>query len=264
MHYFHVIATGNQDRPVFDDRDVRGDVFRGFEAVSGAACAIAAYTFMSSHMHSLIGLADPDRLPVVMKRLLGPPAQNLNRRMQQRGGIFQRSFWRMPADSAAYLMTLAMYIHANPAPNSTDLRRLDVGLRSSQAAWMSGAAQDWLQPGEVFDLFEGSYPATLQQYLEDRAALVVMQPQLDGRVDCVVVAVSRVCGTRPATLLDAERGGKRDRIVLAWALVREVGVAAASRVLAVTQQTVRRWSSVAEQDPAFQPAIVLLGAIIPK
>lgn len=253
MNIFHVIAAANHDRPVFDDPEVVRDLFLGFEAVAEAGASLAAYCLMSAHGHLLIGVDEPRELAAVVSRLLAPTAWNLNRRYGQKGAIFNHSFWRRGVTSGSYLWTLPLYIHANPGPSCVDLHRLDVGSRSSQSAFMSGRFPTWLRPGVAFDQYAGGYASALADFLDDRASRPPHALGLTAPEECVVFAVSRVCGVRPATLCDPRRGGKRDRMLLSWALSRELGSVAAGRVLAVPRQTVRRWARIVAMDLAFGP-----------
>lgn len=261
MPVFHVCSTAAHDRPVFEDPEVVTDFFRALQAVSDAGVRIVAYALMSSHVHLLIEVEEEAELSRAMNRVLGRTAKNLNRRLQQRGGIFCHRFWRMPAESEAYRWILPLYVHANPAPHTTDLRRLNVGLRSSQAAWVSGDGPGWLSPGALKEQYADDYLSALQEYLEGRK-------EPDGRplsaaAACTVAAVARVCGVRPATLRKAARGGRRDRMLLAWALGRECGVVQAARVLEINRATAARWVRCVEADPTFSESRARLGSRSP-
>lgn len=259
MTLFHVCSTSGHDSPVFEDPGVIHDLFRGVRAVTEAGVRIVAYAIMSSHIHLLIEAQDAARLASAMNRILAPMAQNLNRRLQQRGGVFCHKFWRMPAESDAYRWVLPLYVHGNPSPHSSDLRRLDVGPRSSHAAWVDGYLPGWLMPGELRAQYGDDYLPALRAYLEQRSERATARVPLGARAECGLVAVARVCGVRPATLQDPGRGGKRDRMLLAWTLAREISFIETGCVLGVDRETASRWARVVAKDSSFAEARTLLG-----
>lgn len=248
MNIFHAIATAGHDRPVFTDPAFLADLDRGLQAVADGGVDIMAYAMMSAHFHMLLKLSDPALLGPAMQRVLGPPAWSLNRRDQQRGGIFTRTFWRVPVETAGYLWTLPLYINANPAPNSDDLCRLSVGARSSHDAMMSGSFNTWLRPGEAFEQYAGDYAGAMQAFLDGRASPQDVRRALTGPEECVIGAVARACGVCPRTLCNPDRGGKRDRMLLAWALAPEIGLGETSGLLGVARSTARRWVVITQQD----------------
>lgn len=253
MHVFHAISTANQDRPVFTEAGVFERALRGFEAVADAGVRLAAYAFMSAHLHLLLGVDEPAQLGWAMRRILSPTGWTLNRRLQQRGGVFDHSFWRAPVDRPSYLWTLPLYINANPSPVASDPQRLCVGLRSSHEALASGRMPDWLRPGFMLDQYDGDYTGAMSEFLRGRADRPAEHRELSGPEECVVTSVARACGVRRSTLFDPARGGKRDRMLLGWALTQEVGALAASRVLAVDRHTAARWAQAVEDRPDLFP-----------
>ncbi len=263
MHYFHAVATANQDRPVFQQPEVVSDLFRGFQAVTEKGVAVAAYAVQSAHLHVLIAVDDPAVIGEMMKRILGPMAQGLNRRMQQSGGVFQRGFWRAPVASDAYLWQLPLYIHANVNPRAQDAAGLSVGLRSSHAAYVSGDREAWLNPGLALEQYGGNYVDAMNELLEARAKRRSTRPadalDTESPEEQVLLAVARATHTHPSTISAIERGGKRDRMLLAWALARELGTAKASRWLHVSWATADRWAKEAGANVDLQPARRALG-----
>ncbi len=259
MPHVHVIISANQDRPVFSEPEIIRDTFIAFERVASEGATISAYALMSAHAHLLLGAEDPAEVGSVMARILAPLARNINGRLKQHGGVFRHPYWRGVVRSASHLYILPLYIHANPSPHATTLARLDVGLRSSHAAWMSGDAPDFLRPRAALDQYAGDYPAAMQAFLDDRAAAPVAGALAEGPEQYTILAVARATGTRPATLLDSARGGKRDRMLLAWALGEEFGNAAAARILGVERHTIGRWARAVAVDDTFGPSRARLG-----
>lgn len=257
MPVFHAISTANQDRHVFTESGVFERALRGFEAVADAGVRLAAYAFMSAHLHLLLDVDEPAQLGWAMRRILAPTGWTLNRRLQQRGGVFDHSFWRAPVHQPSYLWTLPLYINANPAPNAKDQKCLCVGLRSSHEALSTGRLPDWLRPGLALHQYDGDYDGAMQDYLIGRPDPDV-RATLSPREECIIAAVARASGTRPSTLCDRARGGKRDRMVLGWALVGEIGATSAGRVLGVDRGTVSRWALAVSNSPERFPAAARL------
>ena len=248
MSYFHAVVSANQDRPVFVDPVVFLDLVNRLEAVAAGGTGVAAYAVMSSHAHFLLD-AEADALGATIQAIAGPVAHNLNRRLEQRGGVF-RPTWRRAVTTDADLWGLPLYIHANVAPADADPPRLDVGLRSSHRAYLVDGCP-WLTPGLARDQYAGDYLGAMEDFLAARAARIRSCPDLDPAVDPVLLAVVRVTGVRPATLLDVSRGGRRDRMLLAWAITEVAGCTTGAAALQRTRQTVARWATVVATDPTF-------------
>ena len=194
---------------------------------------------------------DPSRLGWAMSRIWGPVAQRLNERWQQHGGVFRHAYRRIPVETDEHRWTMPLYIHANPAPYATDLRRLDVGLRSSHEAYMGGDCPAWLTPGDALGQFEGHYADVMEEFLADRRIRQRRGDRVDGPGEPVILAVARTMGTAPSTLCDSSRGGKLDRMVLAWALVIACGGPEAAAVLGVHRHTIVRWARGVNDDPSL-------------
>lgn len=259
MNYFHAVVSANQDRPVFDDPVVFLDLVNRLEAVAAAGAGVAAYAVMSSHAHFLVDAA-PDALGATIQAIAGPVARGLNRRLEQRGGVF-RPTWRRAVTTDADLWSLPLYIHANVAPADADPSRLDVGLRSSHHAYLVGGCA-WLTPGLARDQYGSDYLGAMEDFLAARAARLRLCPDVDPAVEPVLLAVARVTGVRPATLLDVARGGRRDRMLLAWAITEVAGCTTGAAALQRTRQTVARWATLVATDPTFDTWRHALSALL--
>lgn len=257
MHYFHVVSTAGHDRPVFTEDAMLSDIYAGFAAVVESGVELAAYAIMSAHLHALVGVSDPGVLPGAVKRIVGPAAYSLNRRREQRGAIFRPTFWRAAVLSDAYLWTLPLYIHSNPCPQAGDPARLDVGLRSSHALWLGTRRAAWDCRGEAHRQYGGRYEEVLAEYVAARAEGPVASLEQDCGTE--ILAVAHVTGVRPATLLSGKRGGREDRLLLAWEVGRRRGASRAGSVLGVTRATATRWARLVADDPAFEQRCRLLG-----
>ena len=233
---------------MFADPVVFLDVVNRLEAVAAAGTGVAAYVVMSSHAHFLLAV-EADALGATIQAIAGPVAHNLNRRLEQRGGVF-RPTWRRAVTTDADLWGLPLYIHANVAPADADPSRLDVGLRSSHRAYIVDGSP-WLTPGLARDQYAGDYLRAMEDFMAARAARLRLCPDLDPAVEPVLLAVARVTGVRPATLLDVSRGGRRDRMLLAWAITEVAGCSTSGAALQRTRQTAARWTTLVAADPSF-------------
>lgn len=236
------------------------DVYAGFAAVVESGVEIAAYAIMSAHLHALVGVSDPLALPGAVKRIVGPAAYSLNRRRAQQGAIFRPTFWRAPVVGDAYLWTLPLYIHANPSPSAGDPARLDVGLRSSHALWLGTRRASWDCRGDAYRQYGGRYEEVLAEYVAARAQVAAERLEPDCARE--ILAVSHVTGVRPATLLSGRRGGREDRLLLAWEVGRRRGASRAGSVLGVTRATATRWARLVAEDPSFEQRCRLLGGML--
>jgi len=114
---YHVMARGNQGRPIFEDDLDR----RRFLETLGEACAksgwrIHAWVLMGNHYHLLVETPEAN-LVAGMQWLQGTYTQRYNRRHAVTGHLFQGRYQAVPveASNAGYLEAVSSYIHLNPA-----------------------------------------------------------------------------------------------------------------------------------------------------
>lgn len=127
-YLYHVIARGNERRPIFWGCGDYDDFIRRLRpalAAAGAKCL--AWCLMPNHFHLLI-LRGSGSLSGLMRHLMTGYVVNFNLRHGRCGHLFQNRYKAILCDEDEYLRGLIAYIHLNP-------RR--AGLVSGQA-WMSG------------------------------------------------------------------------------------------------------------------------------
>ncbi|MGA2556304.1 MAG: transposase [Verrucomicrobiota bacterium] len=114
---YHVMARGNQGRPIFaDDQDRR----RFLETLGEAHCKtgwrVHAYVLMGNHYHLLLETPEAN-LVDGMKWLQGTYTQRYNRRHGVSGHLFQGRYKAAVVDGREkdYLQVVSTYIHLNPA-----------------------------------------------------------------------------------------------------------------------------------------------------
>jgi REP element-mobilizing transposase RayT len=114
---YHVIARGNQGRPIFeDDKDRERFLETLGEACGKTGWRIHAWVLMGNHYHLLIETPEAN-LVTGMKWLQGTYTQRYNGRHKVFGHLFQGRYKAVPVEAAnaGYLETVSTYIHLNPA-----------------------------------------------------------------------------------------------------------------------------------------------------
>jgi REP element-mobilizing transposase RayT len=113
-HLYHVIARGNERRPIFYGREDYEDFLlhlRVALAKAGAKCL--AWCLMPNHFHLLI-LRGGDALSGLMRRLMTGYVVGFNLRHRRCGHLFQNRYKAILCDEDEYLIGLIAYIHLNP------------------------------------------------------------------------------------------------------------------------------------------------------
>jgi len=114
---YHVMARGNQGRPIYaDDLDRERWLETLTEACGKTGWRIHAYVMMSNHYH-LLAETPEGNLVAGMKWLQGTYTQRYNARHSVFGHLFQGRYKALVVDSAAggYFEVVSTYIHLNPA-----------------------------------------------------------------------------------------------------------------------------------------------------
>ena len=114
---YHVMARGNQGRPIFaDDQDRRGFLAALGEAHAKTGWRIHAYVLMGNHYHLLLETPGGN-LVAGMKWLQGTYTQRYNARHQISGHLFQGRYKAVVVDGGTddYFQVVSTYIHLNPA-----------------------------------------------------------------------------------------------------------------------------------------------------
>jgi REP element-mobilizing transposase RayT len=114
---YHVMARGNQGRPVFrDDRDRRVFLDTLAESHTKTGWQIHAYVLMGNHYHLLLETPEGN-LVAGMKWLQSTYTLRYNARHQVNGHLFQGRYKAVVVDGGAdhYFQVVSTYIHLNPA-----------------------------------------------------------------------------------------------------------------------------------------------------
>ncbi len=253
---FHVGVKTSRDLALFDDHVIVNDFTDRLAKVEDHGGSILAFALMTSHAHLLIRAPSESALANMMRDVLGPVARFRNVLHHQQGPLFVRPFWRRHVDSRAYLLHLAFYIHANPAPRFRDLSELDLGWQTSHAAW-SGARPSWLRPDDLITEFGGfqRYLAYCASWL-GRRRVVSRRLLAEPAAETAIIQVARWFRMHPATLLDESRGGTRDRRLLAWWLRSSSGLWASEigDLLKIDLRMLHRWVTSAQADDLLHDA----------
>jgi putative transposase len=151
---YHVMARGNQGRPIFlDERDSKQWLETVAEACQKAGWRIHAYVLMGNHYHLLLETPEPN-LSAGMKWLQGTYTSRFNRRHKLFGHLFQGRYKAVVIEGAAgdYFQVVSTYIHLNPVraglvlPGQQKLKRYPW---SSYPWYLSRRAPGWLRRERV-------------------------------------------------------------------------------------------------------------------
>ena len=111
---YHVILRGNDGQDIFHDN---GDRYRLASYLDEGRVRfgyrIAAFCFMSNHLHLAIQVADVP-LSRIMQSLAVRYTWWVNTRQKRCGHLFQGRYRAILVDDDAYLLGLVRYIHLNP------------------------------------------------------------------------------------------------------------------------------------------------------
>jgi len=114
---YHVMARGNQGRPIFaDDLDRKAWLDTLGQTCAKTGWRIHAWVLMRNHYHLLVETPEAN-LVAGMKWLQGTYTQRYNSRHSVRGHLFQGRYKALVVDGAAgnYFGVVSTYIHLNPA-----------------------------------------------------------------------------------------------------------------------------------------------------
>ena len=167
---YHVMARGNQARPVFGDRRDRRTFLSGLgEVCVKTGWQVHAYVLMGNHYHLLLQTPEPN-LVEGMKWLQGTYTQRFNNRHKLRGHLFAGRYKAIPVDpqQGSYFQVVSTYLHLNPAR----ARLIEPGRqRLKRYAWSSypwylnraGRRPVWLQVERVLESL-GLRPGDVRGY----------------------------------------------------------------------------------------------------
>lgn len=270
MLYVHVGIKAAHDVPVFSDAVLRDDFYARCDQFVKRGASVAAYAILPSHAHLLVHTPGHDALGQALRDLLAPLARFRNGMHGERGPIFVRPSWRRDVTQESHLDYLPFYIHANPVPRFTDVEQLHRGRETSHSAWRGDDRPAWLRPEALLARY-GGWDAFVRYCEDQQRARIEDAPEADveGRLEdrflaaearLALVVIARSTGVHPATILNAGRGGTRDRKLLAWWLHRHSGLAQRHVVelLQVQPMMLYRWRTAVDTLDEFADARVTL------
>ena len=160
----HVVARGNERRPLFrDDADRTKYLELLGEACGRYGARAFAWCLMPNHIHLALqtGSAPISRL---VHDVHSRYAQYFNRRWERSGHLFQGRFQGIIVDREGYLLEVVRYIHRNPV-KARLVARPEEFPWSSHGAYLS-TGPSWLASGEVLGLLAGGRPKARRLFQE--------------------------------------------------------------------------------------------------
>lgn len=138
----HVTQRGNRRGQVFySDIDYRAYLAWLREYAAAQGVAVLAYCLMSNHVHLIVEPARADSLPRMLRQLHVRYAQNLNRRHDWKGHVFQGRYFSSVLDEP-YFWSAMRYVELNPV-------RAGLVSRAESYPWSSAAAHCGLRGDPV-------------------------------------------------------------------------------------------------------------------
>ena len=121
--FYHVIARGNERRPIVrDDHDRRTFLSTLASSLEGASARLHAFCLMDNHYHLLVE-TPLGNLTSFVRRLNHVYALAFNRRHRRVGHLFQGRYKAILVERGSYLAEVARYIHLNPVHTKPAARR---------------------------------------------------------------------------------------------------------------------------------------------
>ncbi len=140
---YHVIARGNEKKPIFRNSEDRPRYLaRLGECAARFGVSVYAYCLMTNHVHLAVETGSAP-LSRVMLALHGWYSQDFNRRHERVGHLFQGRYSAFLVQAERYLLTLVRYIHLNPVRARLVTRAQDFDW-SSDRAYRGKPAPPWL------------------------------------------------------------------------------------------------------------------------
>ncbi len=160
---YHVIARGNERKPIFrDDRDRQEYLDRLIRCRERFGLRLLAYCLMGNHLHLAVERG-PTRLSRVMLALQSAYTQWFNRRHDRVGHLFQGRYKAFLIEKERYLLALVRYIHRNPTEAGLARRPQDYRW-SSDRHYRRGQTPEWLEADRVLPLLGPSRRVAVARY----------------------------------------------------------------------------------------------------
>jgi putative transposase len=177
----HVWNRGvNRADIVFDDADRERFVNLLPEVVRRFGWIIHEFMLMTNHFHLVVSTPYPT-LSRGMKWLEQKFAQQINRRHDRVGPLFQGRFKSQLVEKGTYLLGLLRYVALNPVRAKMVQRPEEY--RWSSYRWLAGfeTAPEWFKPGPVLDQFGPDVESQLREFRKfvDAGAGITRAPWRD-------------------------------------------------------------------------------------
>lgn len=200
----HVIARGNERRPLFRD-DADREKYLGLlgEACGRHGARAFAWCLMPNHVHLALQTG-PTPVSRVVHDVHSRYAQYFNRRYDRSGHLFQGRFRGIVVDRESHLLEVVRYIHRNPVKARLAARPEEYPW-SSHGAYLSGGPE-WLAAPELLDLLAGSRPKSRRHFQEFVAGSAA------GRYDPDGARLGAVVGDEDFVRAALARSGREDLV----------------------------------------------------
>ncbi len=148
---YHVIARGNERRPVVrDDADRLRYLSRLAFYQKKFGFRVLAYCLMDNHVHLAI---ETGKIPLskIMAGLQSAYTQDFNRRHERSGHLFQGRYKAFLIEKDRYALALLRYIHENPV-RARVVKRAEDFAWSSDRAYRRGRGPEWLDADRLLSM----------------------------------------------------------------------------------------------------------------
>ncbi|WMN60891.1 transposase [Pseudoalteromonas xiamenensis] len=162
---YHVTSRGNERQTIYRSKDD----FARFLAVLTSVCerfnwVIHSYCLMTNHYHLFVETPDAN-LAKGMRQLNGVYTQQVNRKYQRVGHLFQGRYKSILVDKDSYLLELCRYIVLNPVRAKSMVNSpVEWPWSSYQEAIGLRKSPDWLATDALLLLFAKSRKTTIKRY----------------------------------------------------------------------------------------------------
>jgi len=153
-HFYHFYNRGNNRQAIFFERDNYVYFLRRLKKYLREYLDILAYCLMPTHYHILARVRTPQTSEVLetsevpvsqaMQKFIISYTKAINKRFDRVGALFQGQFKAKLVEEQNHLLTLCLYIHANPVKD---------GLVDTPELWEFSNYLEWIdkRPGTLVD-----------------------------------------------------------------------------------------------------------------
>ncbi|MBI4179992.1 transposase [bacterium] len=142
--WYHVVARGNERRPIFTSNEERIFYLRLLDQVTRlSGASFSAYSLVPNHVHLLIYRGRMS-LASMIQRLHGNYAAHFNKHHHRKGHLFEGRYHAYLVTDDRYLAALIRYIHRN-LPEAGLSKENRNWLWSSHRLYMNQKQKPWTQ-----------------------------------------------------------------------------------------------------------------------